>query len=68
MPDTGNRTYLLRIWRETAHDVASVFRAALTDVATHEVVYFTDAQALARHLRGLGEGIRVDGRNLDEPS
>lgn len=62
MSDSQNRTYVLRMWRETENGRPAAFRAVLTDVATHESLYFANAQALARHLRVLSRD--PDG---DEP-
>jgi len=51
----GNHTYVLRVWSEHEHGRHPAFRAALTDVATKETRYFSDAAALAHYLRGLHE-------------
>lgn len=59
MSDTANHTYVLRVWNEDEHGRPPAFRAALTDVATRETLYFSDARALARHLGALPE-IRSD--------
>ncbi len=52
----GSHTYVLRIWSEREHGRPPAFRAALTDVATKETHYFSDALALVRHLRELRPG------------
>jgi len=55
MSEPHKRVYLLRVWSERDHGKPSAFRAALTEVATHETRYFTDARALASHLKSLDE-------------
>jgi hypothetical protein len=57
MSDDTNRTYLLRVWTEREHDRPPAFRAALTEVATRETVYFSDVRALARHLKALNDRV-----------
>lgn len=59
MPEPANHTYLLRVWSEAEHGQSRAFRAALTDVATRETRYFTDARELAQHLRSL-QGVPPD--------
>ena len=55
MENTIHRAFLLRVWTEPEYDGKKLFRAALVDVATRETRYFSDAVALADHLRSLGE-------------
>ncbi len=55
MDNTIHRAFLLRIWTEPEHNGKTLFRAALVDVASRETRYFSDAVALADHLRSLGE-------------
>lgn len=49
----GSQTYVLRVWSENEHGHPPAFRAALTNVATKETVYFSDAVTLADYLRAL---------------
>ncbi len=51
-----SHTYVLRVWSEQEHGRPTAFRAALTNVATKETRYFSDALALVRHLRELHPG------------
>ena len=60
MSEPANHTYLLRVWSEAEHGQPPSFRAALTDVATRETVYFSNVKALAQHLR-IVHGVPSDG-------
>lgn len=48
-----HRTYVLRIWTEQEHGRSPAFRAALLNVATREMRYFSDVAELAVHLKSL---------------
>lgn len=53
MSESDHHTYLLRVWSEPGRNGPPLFRAALIDVATRETHYFSNARALAEHLRSM---------------